>query len=397
MAVFVCRVGNPEGEVLDKEIQATTLKEAETNLKASGYHVFSIHKKIGLSFKGRKVPMKHFLVFNQEFLALIRAGIPVFNGLTLLAKRVKNPIFKRILQDILRMVKEGHSLSDAFLTHRDRFPAVYPSVLAARERSGSLESVLGSYIEHEHLLFTTRKKLRSAFIYPAFLVLVAALSIGVIINFVLPSFADFYKGFDKELPALTRVVVSISLFIKRHILMEIGSILALILGIQWALRTETGKRWLEKAILTLPLLQNIWREYVLSQFCRTFAILLEGGIPALDALETLAFTNPSVHFSLEIQIAAEMVSSGGKISAAFEKSVIVDDLTLDMIRIGEESGSVSDMLKSAADYHDEDLSNLLGGVVSLVAPVVLLAMGVLIAALLIAMYLPLFDVTDIMS
>ena len=397
MAVFVCRVGTPEGEVLDREIQANSQKDAERKLKESGYHIFSIHKKIGLSLKGRKVPMKHFLVFNQEFLALVKAGIPIFNGLTLLSKRVKNPVFQRILQDILRMVKEGHSLSDAFMAHQDRFPAVYPAVLAAGERSGSLESVLESYIEHEHLLFTTKKKLRSAFIYPAFLVLVAALSIGVIINFVLPSFADFYKGFDRQLPALTRVVVSISLFIKRHIFLEIGVILLLVLGVQWALRTETGKRWMEKGMLRLPLIQSIWREYVLSQFCRTFAILLEGGIPAVDAMETLAFTNPSVHFSLEIQKALEVVSSGGKISAAFEKSVIVDELTLDMIRIGEESGSVSAMLKSAADYHDEDLSNLLGGVVSLVAPVVLLAMGVLIAGLLIAMYLPLFDITDIMS
>ncbi|PJB80639.1 MAG: hypothetical protein CO090_04090 [Acidobacteria bacterium CG_4_9_14_3_um_filter_49_7] len=397
MAVFVCRVGNPDGEVLDKEIQAVSLKEAESKLQDSGYHVFSIHKKMGLSFKRRKIPMKHFLVFNQEFLALVRSGIPIFNGLALLTKRVKNPVFQGILQDILRMVKEGHSLSDAFLAHRDRFPAVYPSVLAAGERSGSLESVLESYIEHEHLLFSTGKKMRAAFIYPAFLVFVAALSIGVIINFVLPSFADFYKGFDKQLPAMTRAVVAISLFIKRNIVIEIGAILALILGIQWGLRTETGKRWLERGILKLPLLRNIWREYVLSQFCRTFAILLEGGIPALDALDTLSYTNPSVHFSLEIQGASEVVSSGGKVSTAFEKSVIVDDLTLDMIRIGEESGSVSGMLKSAADYHDEDLSNLLGGVVSLVAPVVLLAMGVLIAALLIAMYLPLFDITDIMS
>jgi len=385
------------GEVLDKEIQATTLKEAENKLKDSGYHVFSIRKKTGLSLKRRKVPMKHFLVFNQEFLALVRAGIPIFNGLTLLSKRIKNPVFQKILQDVLRMVKEGHSLSDAFLAHRDRFPAVYPSVLAAGERSGALEDVLESYIQHEHLLFTTKKKLKSAFIYPAFLVLVAALSIGVIINFVLPSFADFYKGFDKELPAMTRVVVSFSLFIKHHILLEIGVILVLILSAQWVLRTETGKRWLEKGILKIPLIHNIWQEYVLSQFCRTFAILLEGGIPALDALGTLSFTNPSVHFSLEIQTASEVVSSGGKISRAFEESVIVDELTLDMIRIGEESGSVSAMLKSAADYHDEDLSNLLEGVVSLVAPVVLLAMGVLIAALLIAMYLPLFDITDIMS
>ncbi len=397
MAIFVCRVGNPTGEVLDKEVQASSVAEAENLLKESGYHIFSIRKKIGISLKGRKVPMKHFLVFNQEFLALVRAGIPIYNGLTLLSKRIKNPVFQEILQDILRLVKEGHSLSDAFLAHRDRFPAVYPSVLAAGERSGSLESVLESYIEHEHLLFTTRKKLRSAFIYPAFLVLVAVLSIGVIINFVLPSFADFYKGFDRQLPAMTRVVVSASLFIKNHLVLEIVIILSVILGSQWALRTETGKRLMERIILKIPLLQTIWREYVLSQFCRTFAILLEGGIPALDALETLAYTNPSVHFSSEIRGASEVVSSGGNISRAFENSVIVDELTLDMIRIGEESGSVSGMLKSAADYHDEDLSNLLGGVVSLVAPAVLLAMGVLIAALLIAMYLPLFDITDIMS
>ncbi|NOZ13376.1 MAG: type II secretion system F family protein [Acidobacteria bacterium] len=397
MALFVCRVGTPDGEVLDKEIQANSLKEAETKLKDSGYHIFSINKKIGLSLKRRKVPMKYFLVFNQEFLALVRAGIPIYNGLTLLSKRIKHPVFQKILQDVLRMVKEGDSLSDAFLAHKDRFPAVYPSVLAAGERSGSLESVLESYIEHEHLLFTTKKKLRSAFMYPAFLVLVAAMSIGVIINFVLPSFADFYKGFDRQLPAMTRAIVSLSLFVKNHLIMEAGVLLGIILGIQWMLRTDIGKHWLERGMLKTPLLKSIWREYVLSQFCRTFAILLEGGIPALDALETLAYTNPSVHFSSEIQKASEVVSSGGKISSAFEESMIVDELTLDMIRIGEESGSVPGMLKSAADYHDEDLSNLLGGVISLVAPVVLLAMGILIAGLLIAMYLPLFDITDIMS
>lgn len=397
MAVYTCRVGNEDGEILDKEIHASTQRDVELKLKASGYHIFSIRKQMGLSFKRTRVPVKDFLVFNQEFLALIRAGIPIFNGLLLLTKRIKNKMFRNLLQDVVRMVKEGQPLSSAFLSLGDRFPAVYPSVLAAGERSGALESVLEHYIKHERLLFTTRKKLKSAFIYPLFLILVAAISIGIIINVVLPSFADFYKGFDRQLPAMTRMVVSVSLWIKQYFVVEIGLVVALIVGTRWAMRTDWGKRVLENVLLSLPLFRDIWQRYVLSQFCRTFAILLEGGIPALDALETMSITNPSVSFSGEIRKASEVVSSGGNISAAFENSRLIDELTLDMIRIGEESGSVSSMLTNAADYLDEDMNNLLGGVVSLVAPVVLLLMGVLIAGLLIAMYLPLFDITDIMS
>ncbi len=396
MATYVCRVGSPDGNVVEKDIRAESQQEAEHLLREAGYHVFSIRKQLGIQLRRRQIPMKHFVIFNQEFLALMKAGIPIFNGLALLKKRVKHEKFRQLLDEIVRMVKEGQPLSQAFLSLGDRFPAFYPSVLMAGERSGAMESVLESYIHHERLMLSTRKKLRSAFVYPAFLVLVAAISIGIIINVVLPSFADFYKGFGRELPAMTRWVVAFSSGIKKYAVLEIVAIVLLIAGTRWMLRTDPGRRAAERITLKIPLFREIWRKYVLSQFCRTFSILLDGGIPALDGLRTLSVTNPSMLFGKDIRKAAEVVAEGGNISDAFEDS-LMDDLTLDMIRIGEESGSVSEMLKNASEYHDEDLNNLLSGVVSLVAPVVLLIMGVLIAALLIAMYLPLFEVTDIMS
>lgn len=396
MPAYICRVGHPDGTVTQKEIQAANQQEAERNLRDAGLHVFNIRQQTGFQLRKRQVPAKHFVVFNQELLALIKAGIPIFNGLKLLEKRIRHDKFRAYIGEVVNLVKEGQPLSQAFLSMGDRFPAFYPSVLLAGERSGNLEDVLESYIRHERLLLSTRKRLRSAFIYPAFLVLVAMVSIGIIINYVLPSFADFYKGFDKELPVITQWVVAVSGAMRKYIWLELGAILGIVLGIRWMLRTDGGRKLLERVLIRVPLLREVWRRYVLSQFCRTLSILLDGGLPVMDSLNTMAVTNPSLLFAADIRTASTRVSQGGNLSGAFSDSMM-DDLTLDMIRIGEEAGSVPDMLKSAAEYQDEDLNNLLSGVVSLVAPAVLFLMGGVIAMLLIAMYLPLFEVTDIMS
>lgn len=394
---FVCRVGTHSGEILQKELRASSKEEALNNLKSSGFHVFEIKKKIPFGFKNKKIPIKDFLVFNQEFQALLKAGIPIFNGLIMLQKRIKNENFKDILNSIIAHVKEGKSLSQAFLEFADKFPPLYPSILLAGEKSGQLDSVLNNYISYERLLFSTKKKVKSAFIYPAFLIFAATVSIGVIITFILPKFEDFYKGFNKELPTMTKTVQAISMFLSHNFIGIFIAIIVLLSLFSYGLKTDKGKFYLEKFIFQLPILNDIYRKYILSQFTRTLAIMLEGGIPVVDALETLSNTNISVIFAKELKKSVHMVKTGKNISNSLQESKIIDEMTIDMVKIGEESGSLPLMLRNSADYHDDDLNSKLEGLVSIIAPVVLFIMGGIIAFILIAMYLPLFEVSDIVS
>jgi len=397
MNIFQCRVGTKTGEILIKEVKASTKEDAINSLKASGFHIFEVKKKIPIGFKSKQIPIKDFLVFNQEFQALLKAGIPIFNGLNMLLKRIKNPKFKEILKSVIALVKEGKSLSEAFFEFSDKFPPLYPSILLAGEKSGQLYSVLNNYINYERLLFSTKKKVKSAFIYPAFLIFAATVSIGVIITFILPKFEDFYKGFNRELPAMTKTVQAISMFLANHYLAITGAFILLGLLFSYAAKTDKGKLFIEKTIFNIPLLGDIYKKYILSQFTRTFAIMLEGGIPVVDALETLSDTNISVIFSDELKESAKMVRAGKSLSHSLGVSGILDEMTIDMVKIGEESGSLPIMLKNAADYHDDDLNAKLNGVVSIIAPAVLFIMGGIIAFILIAMYLPLFEVSDIVS
>ncbi len=397
MARYICRVGTASGEVLEKEVSANSENEAISKLKASGYHIFEVRKKFSLFGGAKKIPEKHFLVFNQEFLALVKAGIPIFNGLSLLIKRVENKKLKSILGEILESIKEGKSLAEAFKDFSDYFPPIYPGILFAGEKSGDLAGVLENYLNYQKMMFSTKKKVKSAFVYPAFLVLVAAFAIGIIVYVVLPRFSDFYQGFGAQLPLITRVVVSTSKWIANNVIFEIIALFLTIGFFQYFLSTGRGKIFYEKMLLRLPVIKHIWRKYVSSQFSRTLAILLSGGTPAVQALETLAYSNPSVILAKKLEKSIEMVRDGKSLSEALKITDFFDPITLDMIKIGEETGSLNTMLNSSAEFEEEELSTALANITSLVAPVVLLLMGVIIAFILISMYLPLFEVSDIIS
>ncbi len=397
MARYICRVGTASGEVLQKEISANSENEAVSKLKSSGYHIFEVKRKFSIFGGSKKIPEKDFLIFNQEFLALIKAGIPIFNGLTLLIKRVENKTLKSILNEILESIKEGKSLAEAFKDFSDFFPPIYPGILFAGEKSGDLAQVLSNYLNYQKIMFSTKKKVKSAFVYPAFLVLVAALAIGIIVYVVLPRFSDFYQGFGAQLPLVTRIVVAVSKWIAKNVILEVVVIILIAAFLKYFLSTPRGKIFYEKSLLRLPIIKNIWKKYVTSQFSRTLSILLEGGTPAVQALETLAYSNPSVILSGKLEKSIKMVRDGKSISEALKETEFFDQITLDMMKIGEETGSLTLMLKNSAEFEEEELTGSLANITSLVAPFVLLLMGAIIAFILISMYLPLFEVSDIIS
>ena len=397
MPRYSCRIGTASGEVITREILAASEQEAIARLKSSGYHVFEVKKKFSLFGSGRKIPEKHFIIFVQEFLALIKAGIPVFNGLAILVKRAENKKFKSILEEIIESIKEGKSLAEAFKDYSDYFPPIFPGILFAGEKSGDLAGVLSNYLNYQKIMFSTKKKVKSAFVYPAFLILVAALAIGIIVYVVLPRFADFYQGFGAQLPLITRIVVAVSKWIAKNIVFELIFVFALIAFLKYFLSTEKGRVFYERMLLKLPVIKNIWKKYITSQFSRTLSILLDGGTPAVQALETLSYSNPSVILSENLKQSIKMVRDGKPISDSLEITGFFDPVALDMIKIGEETGSLTSMLKSSAEFEEEELNSSLASLTSLVAPFVLLLMGVIIAFILISMYLPLFEVSDIIS
>jgi type IV pilus assembly protein PilC len=397
---FTCRVGTPDGRVLEEVFTASDETALRTELGKRGLHLFEVRRRgvspgRALSAFGRmgrrRIPVEEFVVFNQELAALLKAGLPLLQALDLMLERMKNLHFKSVLTDVRDRVKSGTDLSEAFAAHGDLFPRLYPSSLKAGEKSGELEAVIRRFVRYMKLVLDARRRVISALIYPAVLVCLSVAMIAVMAIYVMPKFMGFFEELGTDLPLITQIVLSFSTFASSN-----GPLLlALLAGGALAFRswgrTEPGRLAIDRFKLRLPLMGPVLHRFALSEFCRSLSTLLAGGIPLVPAFEIAISSvgNGWVRHRLEPTI--QMVREGKPFYAALEQSEIFLDMSIDMVKVGETTGSLDDMLNSVSEFLDEQVETRMQRLLSLVEPMMLVFMGIIIAILLISIYLPMFS------
>ena len=400
---FLCRLGTPEGRVVEEIHESSDGASLRGALERRGFHVFSVERR-GFSLapralvprlpalrRPRRVKPRQFLVFNQELAALLKAGLPLLQSLDLLLERRTHPRLRAVLSEVRERVKSGEDLSDAFAHFGDLFPPLYAASLKAGERSGELETVIRRFIRYMQLLLEARRKAISALVYPAVLIGLSGLMIGVMTLYVIPRFQDFYTGLDIELPALTRAILAGSLFLRRNVIVIAIVVVAIAFGGRRWSRSTRGRLTIDHAKIRLPLVGPVLHRFAISEFTRSLATLLAGGIPLVPSLEVATRAVGNTYVRHRIEPAAGQLREGSSFHEALTKSDVVTDIAIDMIKVGESTGALADMLNEVSDFLDEEVETRVERLLTLLEPVMLVVMGVIIATLLLAMYLPMFS------
>ena len=398
---FRCRLGTTSGEIIEGIYVAQSEAALRRELEDKGLHVLSLRARGGfggLSFgTTRKITRHEFLVFNQELATLLKAGMPLVQSLDILRTRMTNPVFKQVLDDVHEKVRGGTALSDAFAAHGDLFPNVYTASLMAGERSGNLDSVLRRFVAYSKTIDTVRAKTISAMVYPVILVVLAFGLVGIIVIKVVPSFADFYASFDRELPLSTRIIVAVSDVVRAQLwlilLVIIGAVIAFM---SWLRRPGRGAEF-DRLLLRVPVIGNSVHKFATSQMARTLATLLSGGIPLVNSLEIAARSTGNRHMGKELEIVAARVREGQGLAATLLERQTVPDVAIKMIEVGESTGALTEMLNSLADFYDEEIDTEVSRFVTLIEPAMLVFMGIVIASVVLALYLPIFQLSSVVG
>jgi len=400
MTQFLAKVGTLTGEIEELAMTAASEKELRGELSGRGLHVFWVRKSFGFRgianpFSAReRISQTEFTLFNQELGALLKAGLPLLQSLDIMLERMSNPLFQRVLADIRNKVKSGVALSDAFKAHGDLFPRIYSASLVAGEKSGGLETVLIRYVRYLKLTAATRKKVVAALVYPSFLFMTLLFAASFLLLWVIPRFAGFFEGFDADLPILTVVLLTVADVLSSHIVL----ILAVAIGAgaffyMWS-RREGSKAAIDRVLLKLPFLGQVLHLFATSQLTRSLGTLLSGGIPLVQAIELAAGSISNRFIGGAVRPVAERVREGKAFSSSLDDTGEFSNLTVEMVKVGENTGALADMLQNVADFADEEIDNRLNLMLSMLEPVVLLFMGGLVAMILLSIYLPMFDLIN---
>ena len=396
MTEFRVKAGWPDGSVAEQSVVAADMGAARLDVERRGGHVFDVKRRgTGLTLLKRKerrgrLKMSDFLIFNQELIALLKAGLPVVRSFEILLERQKNPVLRRVLTDVRERVNSGASISEAFAEEGDLFPRLYWTSLKAGEKSGEIESVLRRYLKYQKTVMALTRKVVSTLVYPAILILLSIGLITILMTYVIPRFSEFFSDFNADLPLLTVVVLEIATFMKNNILIILGALVAVgFVASRW-FGTEAGRRWRDAVILKLPVVGGIFRRFSISQFTRSLGTLLGGGTPLVPALENAADAIGNRSVSLKVMEVVPKVREGRELWRALEQTGIFTDLTIEMIKVGESSGALEEMLSSVSEFYDEEIDVMLARVISFVEPAILVLMGGVIVTILLSVYLPMF-------
>jgi type IV pilus assembly protein PilC len=400
---FRCRLGTNTGEIIEGVYVADSESHLRKDLEEKGLYVLSLQRRLDVptlalwSGRRQRISRQEFLVFNQEFATLLKAGMPLVQSLDILRQRIANRTFKAVLDGVYEKVKAGTSLSDAFAAHTDLFPAVYAASLMAGERSGSLDTVIRRYVAYEKVIGAVRRRTISALIYPAILVVMMVLLIGIIVVRVVPAFSTFYANYDRELPLSTRVIVGVSNAIVTNIWFIVLAVAAAVAAAIWWLNRPGHRERVDLLLLKLPWAGTTIRKFSTSQLARTLATLVGGGIPLVNALEIAGKAMTNRHFGTELREVTRHVSEGESFASALLARGIFPDVAVKMVEVGESTGSLQEMLNSLADFYDEEIETEVARFITLIEPVILVVMGVVIAAVVLALYMPLFELSSVMG
>src|SRR5215471_9886055 len=394
MAEFLVKLADERGRQAEQLERGYSESEVRERFVQQGYLVYWVKPRgifAGgkLRLRGLKVKQSQFVIFNQQFLTLIKAGLPILNALDLLIKRQKDNTLRALLQNVRERVKSGELLSDAFAAQHV-FPKIYTTTLMAGEKSGNMEEVLSRYIAFQRLALTFKKKLLVSLVYPALLVSVVTVMLIFLITYVVPKFADLFNNLGAQLPAITVFMLAVGLNAQKYAWIVILVLLtAIVLLWRWK-QSDKGAEAIDRFLLSLPLIGEIRQKYQVANFSRILATLLQGGLPLVAAMETAGASMSSRQILNGILAASERVREGQGLAKSLETQKIFPDLAVEMLEVGESTGALPAMLGSVAEFYEEDVQTALGAAMALIEPVILIVMAVFVGGILISLYLPIF-------
>src|SRR5271157_2074131 len=396
MGEFVCRVADANGRVFSHVEAAASLDEARQKLADRGLYIYSVQARNSLISgmlgvrKERKIGGNDFLILNQQFNTLIKAGLPILKALDLLATRATAPKLRPILVQIRDRVREGKSLSEA-IEEAGVFSKVYSTAVLAGEKSGNLSGVLDYYIAYQKVSTGVKKKIVASLVYPILLVVVATSIVSYLVTGVIPKFATLYKDLGVPLPGPTQFLIAVTVDYRNYIFAALALFLVSVVGVFFWSRSEEGGVAFDRLLFRIPILGDTLLKFQASQFCRTLATLLTSGTPLVAALQTASESIGSSLVRGSVVNATQMVREGESLHNALAAGKVMPELAMDMIEVGESSGALAPMLNSVAEFYEEEVSLRLGAMVSLIEPLILVFMGLLVAFILISLYLPIFS------
>lgn len=401
MPEFVCRLGTPSGEIVTRIVEAHAAGEARAELEREGYRVFDVSSAeggigslfaMGGSGAKQKVKQSDFLLFNQQLSALLRAGIPVLQAISLLKTRSPSASLRAVLGNVEEKIKNGVPLSQAFES-QGIFPRIYTASILAGEQSGSLDEVLHRFVEYLRRSVSITRKLRGALAYPAFLLVAAGFMIAFLTLYIVPRMSDLFRGLDanRGLPAITNLVLAISTGLTQNIWWILPLVIVLIVSLVLWLRTANGRLVLHKLLLKLPVAGTLIRQMAAAQLARSLSTLLSGGITVPDSWEIASQAISNTELRRRSESVLQLIREGRGFTESLEQANWLPELALDMIGIGERSGSLREMLDEVAKFYDAEAEVKLEQLTTLLEPAILLVMAGVVVVILLAIYLPIID------
>jgi type IV pilus assembly protein PilC len=398
MPSFHYRAALQDGRTIEGSMEEDDEAQARAQLKSLGYHVFQLRKgRAGGSLLGGftqrfgRVSKQEFLIFNQELLALLKAGLPVLKVWDLLIERARHPAFQTALKTVRQDIRGGASASDALARHPAHFPQLYVATLKAGEQSGNLPEVLQRYIAYLKLMIELRQKITKSLAYPGFLVAVGVAVIGFLLTFVMPTFVAVYGEQAKTLPPATLALLNLVKLVQAWLPFLIAGLVAAAVGFRLWHRTPAGRLACDRTLLTMPLLGGLMVRHYTIQLTRTLATVLAGGIPLVEALKIAKDSIANRWLAAAMADAVDAVRTGGTLAAALSTIKALPKMALEMIAVGEETGALELMLKDIAEFYEAELDVRLSQLTTWIEPVLILVMGVFVGTIVIIMYLPIFQ------
>jgi type IV pilus assembly protein PilC len=398
MADFVLKYADGRGQIHHQVASAASEKELREKYAQQGFLVYSIKARSGVGssnfFSGKKkLNLEKFLIFNQQFVTLIRAGLPILKALDLLAERLTDPKLGPYIKSVRDEVRGGTLLSEAF-RQQGIFPKIYVTSVMAGEKSGSLTEVMDRYVNYQKLSLAVRKKIMVSLMYPCVLVVLVVLLMVFLVTYVVPTFANLYNSMQAKLPLMTVYLIAIGTASQKYIVLFAGALVGGIFLFRWWVRRESAKEAVDRIKLRLPLVGEIWLKYQVAQLARILSTLLVGGIPLVQAMETAADSLGTPLLQRAVEAAGKSVREGQPLSGSLRQSKLFPPLAIDMIEVGESTGALPAMLNSVAEFFEEDVNTRMAATLSLIEPAIMIVMGGFVAFVLIALYLPIFSLAD---
>jgi len=398
MPVFQYTARTLKGDLQQGEVDLPSRDDVIAHLRKNRMVVVQVRpapKQLKLTFRlGGGVKTRDVVVFTRQFATMINAGLPLVQALTILAEQTENKVLADVTRQVVYDVESGHTLADSLRKHPKAYSDLYVNMVAAGEAGGILDTILlrlAQFLEKNDAII---RKVKGAMIYPAVIMSVAAIAVTVLLIFVIPTFQAMFASVNLELPLPTRIVIGASNVLKHYWWAIIGVAAFIAVSINRYYKTPPGKLQIDKILLNLPVLGDVIRKSAVSRFTRTLGTLISSGVSILDGLEITARTAGNQVIHNAVMESRASIAGGETIAAPLQKSKVFPPMVISMIAVGEQTGGLDEMLSKIADFYDEEVDAAVSALLSLMEPIMIVVLGVIVGGMVVAMYLPIFDMMN---